>query len=63
MKRLLLALLVTAVAGASCVRHVELARHEGIDAPAMVDASIDASTTDASLTGPDAPPDSAIDAL
>jgi len=62
MKRRLLVLLAAAIAGASCVRHIELTR-EPADAPATVDASIDASPVDASFTAPDAPPDSAIDAL
>ena len=64
MKRLLLALLAAAIAGASCVRHVHVTHADAaIDAPATVDASVDASTIDASFTTTDAPPDSAIDAL
>ena len=67
MKRLLLAIVVAAIAGASCVRHVELT-HGAVDAPARPDASVDASTIDASFAPADAAPadaapDSSIDAL
>ena len=59
MKRLLLAILVAAITGASCVRHVELGPPDAAtDAPVTPDASIDAS-----FTAVDAAPDSAIDAL
>ena len=64
MKRLLFALVVAAIAGASCVRHVELSPGQtAIDAASRADASVDASTVDASFTATDAAPDSSIDAL
>jgi hypothetical protein len=64
MKRLLLVLLVAAIAGASCVRHVELTHADAaVDAPTVPDADVDASTVDASFTAVDAAPDSSIDAL
>lgn len=65
MKRLLIALVVAVVAGASCVRHVELTpvRDAETDAAFTVDASIDGPPVDASFTASDAPPDSAVDAL
>lgn len=66
MKRLLFAIVVAAIAGASCVRHVELT-HGAVDAPATPDASVDASTVDATVDASfapvDAAPDSSIDAL
>jgi hypothetical protein len=65
--RLLLALtlfVLAACAIAGCVRHVDLRPIDAaIDAPTHPDSAIDALPVDAADIVPDAPPDSAIDAM